>query len=54
LLMGCFLPPVAIILMVTPIIMRDCFNGFDPIWFGIITSTWSLGCAARRSWNLFA
>ncbi|MDP3842249.1 MAG: TRAP transporter large permease [Oxalobacteraceae bacterium] len=37
LVMGCFLPPVAIILMVTPVIMPGIIaNGFDPIWFGIV------------------
>jgi C4-dicarboxylate transporter DctM subunit len=37
LVMGCFLPPVAIILMVTPVIMPGILaNGFDPIWFGIV------------------
>ncbi len=35
--LGCFLPPVAIIVMVTPIVMPAIrANGFDPIWFGII------------------
>jgi C4-dicarboxylate transporter DctM subunit len=37
LVLGCFLPPVAIILMVTPVIMPGILaNGFDPIWFGIV------------------
>ncbi|MDO8304977.1 TRAP transporter large permease [Herminiimonas sp.] len=37
LVLGCFLPPVAIILMVTPVILPGIIaNGFDPIWFGII------------------
>jgi C4-dicarboxylate transporter DctM subunit len=37
LVLGCFLPPVAIILMVTPVIMPGIIaNGFDPIWFGIV------------------
>jgi TRAP-type C4-dicarboxylate transport system permease large subunit len=37
LVLGCFLPPVAIILMVTPVIMPGILAaGFDPIWFGII------------------
>ncbi|MDP3672758.1 MAG: TRAP transporter large permease [Telluria sp.] len=37
LVLGCFLPPVAIILMVTPVIMPGIIaHGFDPIWFGII------------------
>lgn len=35
--LGCFLPPVAIILMVTPVIMPGILAaGFDPIWFGIV------------------
>jgi C4-dicarboxylate transporter DctM subunit len=35
--LGCFLPPVAIILMVTPVIMPGIIaHGFDPIWFGIV------------------
>lgn len=34
---GCFLPPAAIILMTTPIIMPIITQaGFDPIWFGVI------------------
>jgi C4-dicarboxylate transporter DctM subunit len=34
---GCFLPPAAIILMVTPILAPIILNaGFDPIWFGVI------------------
>ncbi len=37
LVLGCFLPPVAIILMVTPVIMPGMLAaGFDPIWFGIV------------------
>ncbi len=37
LVLGCFLPPVAIILMVTPVIMPGIVaHGFDPIWFGIL------------------
>jgi TRAP-type C4-dicarboxylate transport system permease large subunit len=37
LVLGCFLPPVAIILMVTPVIMPGIIaGGFDPIWFGIV------------------
>lgn len=37
LVLGCFLPPVAIILMVTPVIMPGIIaHGFDPIWFGIV------------------
>jgi len=34
---GCFLPPVAVILMTTPILLPIIVNaGFDPIWFGVI------------------
>ena len=34
---GCFLPPAAIILMTTPILMPLITSaGFDPIWFGVI------------------
>ena len=34
---GCFLPPAAIILMTTPILMPIIdAAGFDPIWFGVI------------------
>jgi len=37
LLAGCFLPPAAIILMTTPILMPVITAaGFDPIWFGVI------------------
>lgn len=37
LVLGCFLPPVAIILMVTPVIMPGIIShGFNPIWFGIV------------------
>lgn len=37
LLLGCFLPPAAIILMVTPVLAPVIANaGFDPIWFGVI------------------
>lgn len=39
LVMGCFLPPVSIIVMVTPILYPVIVGlGFDPIWFGIIMS----------------
>ena len=35
-LLGFFLPPVAIILMVTPVILPGLLaNGIDPIWFGV-------------------
>ncbi|MGH7211596.1 MAG: TRAP transporter large permease subunit, partial [Acetobacteraceae bacterium] len=35
-LMGFFLPPVAIVLMITPIIMPGLLaHHFDPIWFGV-------------------
>ena len=34
---GCFLPPAAIILMTTPILMPVIIGaGFDPIWFGVV------------------
>ncbi|MFT9846328.1 TRAP transporter large permease [Aneurinibacillus sp. REN35] len=37
LLLGCFLPPAAIILMTAPILYPIIVGlGFDPIWFGII------------------
>jgi tripartite ATP-independent transporter DctM subunit len=37
LIMGLFLPPVSIIVMVTPILYPLIIGlGFDPIWFGII------------------
>ncbi len=37
LVLGCFLPPVAIILMVTPVVMPGILaHGFNPIWFGIV------------------
>lgn len=37
LVMGCFLPPVSIIVMVTPVLYPLIVElGFDPIWFGVI------------------
>lgn len=37
LVLGFFLPPVAIILMITPVILPPMMAaGFDPIWFGIV------------------
>lgn len=37
LVLGFFLPPVAIILMVTPVVLPGMLaHGFDPIWFGIV------------------
>ncbi len=34
---GCFLPPAAVILMTTPILMPIIAKaGFDPVWFGVI------------------
>ncbi|MCL6609494.1 MAG: TRAP transporter large permease subunit, partial [Geminicoccaceae bacterium] len=34
---GCFLPPAAIILMTTPIVLPILVAaGFDPVWFGVI------------------
>jgi tripartite ATP-independent transporter DctM subunit len=36
---GCFLPPVAIILMTAPILLPIITTaGFDPIWFGVIVT----------------
>jgi TRAP-type C4-dicarboxylate transport system permease large subunit len=37
LVLGCFLPPVSIIVMVTPVLFPLIVGlGFDPIWFGVI------------------
>ena len=37
LVLGCFLPPVTIILMVTPVVLPAVIaHGFDPIWFGVM------------------
>lgn len=37
LVLGCFIPPAAIILMVSPILLPIITAaGFDPIWFGVI------------------
>jgi TRAP-type C4-dicarboxylate transport system permease large subunit len=37
LLMGLFLPPVSIIVMVTPVLLPVILTlGFDPIWFGVL------------------
>ncbi len=37
LVLGCFMPPVAIILIVAPIILPIItVYGFDPIWFGVV------------------
>ncbi|MGE0747271.1 MAG: TRAP transporter large permease [Rhodospirillales bacterium] len=37
LVLGCFLPPAAIILMTTPILLPILTaSGFDPIWFGVL------------------
>ncbi len=39
LILGCFLPPVAIILIINPILHPVIVNyGFDPIWFGVIVT----------------
>ncbi len=39
LILGCFLPPVAIILIVNPILHPVILAyGFDPIWFGVIVT----------------
>lgn len=46
LLLGCFLPPFAIILLVAPFLHPVILNlGFDPIWFGVIvTINMEAGC----------
>ncbi len=37
LILGCFMPPVAIILILAPILYPVLVKyGFDPIWFGVI------------------
>jgi len=37
LVLGCFMPPVAIILILAPILYQVLIKyGFDPIWFGVI------------------
>src|SRR5690606_6838661 len=54
---GCFLPPAAIILMTTPILMPVIEAvGFDPIWFGVIlTINMELGLITPPvGLNLFA
>ncbi len=39
LILGCFLPPVAIILIINPILHPVILNyGFDPVWFGVIVT----------------
>lgn len=39
LVLGCFLPPVAIILIMNPILHPVIISyGFDPVWFGIIVT----------------
>jgi C4-dicarboxylate transporter DctM subunit len=39
LILGCFLPPVAIILIVNPILHPVILTyGFDPIWFGVVVT----------------
>lgn len=39
LVLGCFLPPVAIILIVNPILNPVILSyGFDPIWFGVVVT----------------
>lgn len=39
LILGCFLPPVAIILIINPILHPIIINyGFDPVWFGVIVT----------------
>ncbi|MGP3667301.1 MAG: TRAP transporter large permease [Candidatus Bathyarchaeota archaeon] len=46
LLLGCFMPPVAIILIVCPILYPIILAaGFDPIWFGVVvTINMEAGC----------
>lgn len=46
LLLGCFLPPFAIILLVAPFLHPVILNlGFDPLWFGVIvTINMEAGC----------
>ena len=40
LILGCFLPPAAIILMTTPIILPVITAaGFDSIWFGVVLTS---------------
>ena len=34
LFLGCFIPPVAIILVTMPVCSRSSRSSFDPIWFG--------------------
>ena len=37
LISGCFIPPAAIILMTSPILLPIITTaGFDPVWFGVI------------------
>lgn len=37
LIMGCFLPPVSIVVMTTPVLLPVILQlGLDPIWFGVI------------------
>ena len=39
LLLGCFIPPAAVILMVTPLLLPVVTGlGFDPIWFAVIVT----------------
>jgi C4-dicarboxylate transporter DctM subunit len=46
LLLGCFLPPFAIILLVAPLLHPVIIGfGFDPVWFGIVvTINMEAGC----------
>jgi C4-dicarboxylate transporter DctM subunit len=46
LVMGCFLPPFVIILLVAPLLLPLIKNlGLDPIWFGVImTINMEIGC----------
>ena len=36
LILGCFIPPAAVILMVAPLLPIIQGLGFDPIWFAVI------------------
>ena len=46
LVLGCFLPPFAIILLIAPLLHPVIVNfGFDPIWFGVVvTVNMEAGC----------
>jgi len=46
LLLGCFLPPFAIVVIVAPMFLPFALEaGFDPVWFGVfITLNMEIGC----------